>query len=115
MHFEGAVTINAPQEKVWEFMTDPDTVSECVPGLKSVEVIEPARKFRAISNLAIGKVRMPFTNVIEWVELDAPSRALMKVHGETSSSVVDIKGELILSGNADDTTDVNWSAEVIVM
>ena len=58
---------------------------------------------------------MPFTNVIEWVELDAPSRALMKIHGETSGSVVDIKGELILSGNADDTTDLNWSAEVVVM
>ena len=41
MNFKGTVTINAPREKVWAFLTDPSKLTECVPGLESLDVIVP--------------------------------------------------------------------------
>lgn len=36
MHFQGTVKIQAPREKVWDFLTDPKRVSKSAPGLESV-------------------------------------------------------------------------------
>ena len=115
MHFEGVVTINASQEKVWQFLTDPDAVAECVPGLKSVEIIEPGQKFRAVAAIGLGSMRVTFTNDIEWVQLDAPNYAVMKAHGKAPGRVVDVSSEMTLSNNDNGTTDLNWSAEIAVM
>ena len=41
MQFDGTETINKPREAAWRFMTDPHAVSQCVPGLKSLDVIAP--------------------------------------------------------------------------
>src|SRR5204863_7457199 len=48
MNFKGTVTINAPREKVWAFLTDPSRLTECAPGLESLDVIVPNEKFRAV-------------------------------------------------------------------
>jgi carbon monoxide dehydrogenase subunit G len=37
MNFKGTVTINAPREKVWKFLTTPEQLTECAPGLESLE------------------------------------------------------------------------------
>ena len=40
MQLKGTVTIKAPRARVWEFLTDPHQVSQCAPGVESVEVTE---------------------------------------------------------------------------
>ena len=45
MKFDGSVQINAPREKVWLFLCDPYAVSQCAPGVKSVEIIIPDKQF----------------------------------------------------------------------
>ena len=49
MRFEGSLSIKAPRERVWRFLTDPEQVAACAPGLESVEVVEPGRRFRAVA------------------------------------------------------------------
>ena len=41
MHLQGSVTINAPRAQVYEFLTDPNQVSQCAPGVELVEIIVP--------------------------------------------------------------------------
>src|SRR5215475_575530 len=43
MHLQGNVSINAPRAQVWEYLTDPNKVSQCAPGVESVELVEPER------------------------------------------------------------------------
>jgi len=35
------VTINAPRQTVWQFLTNPEQLTQCAPGLESLEVITP--------------------------------------------------------------------------
>ena len=37
MHLEGTVNIKASRETVWQFLTDPNKVSQCAPGVETVE------------------------------------------------------------------------------
>lgn len=115
MHFDGNVVIQAPQEKAWKFLTDPDSVSQCVPGLKSVEVVVPNEKFRAVASVGFGTVSTTFSNDIEFVELEPPNRALIKLHGTAAGSAVDVLSEMVLSDVGDGSTTLTWSADINIV
>jgi carbon monoxide dehydrogenase subunit G len=115
MHFEGKLSIKAPRGRVWAFLTDPDAVSKCAPGLESLEIVEPGKKFRATTSVGFGAVKVRFVNDVEWVELDAPNHASMKAHGKAPGSGVDATTSMDLSDGADGGTDLAWQADVSVV
>jgi carbon monoxide dehydrogenase subunit G len=52
---------------------------------------------------------------VEWVELDAPNRARMKMRGTAPGSSIDVASEMHLADGPDGSTDMEWSAEVKVL
>lgn len=116
MNFKGTVTINAPRQRVWDFLTDPNQVAQCAPGLDSVEIIEPDKKFRATASIGFGAVKATFVTDAEWVGLEPPNRAKTKFHGRAPGSVVDGTSEMLLSdGEKPGQTVLQWSADVTVV
>ncbi len=115
MHFAGTVTINAPRDKVWRFLTDPRELTRCAPGLESIDVITPNQKFRAVASVGFGAVKATFTTDVEWTDLDAPNRAAMKAHGKAPGSVVDAVSGMILSDGPDGATVLDWSSDVTII
>ena len=115
MHLEGNVAIGASRQKVWESLTDPYFVSQCAPGLESMEIIEPNKKFQAVAGAGFGSIKITFKTDVEWLELDPPTKASMKVHGTAPGSAVDMTSAMILSDGPDGSTNLNWTAEVVVL
>ena len=115
MLLEGEVNIKASRETVYKYLTDAELVSRCMPGVKSMEVLAPNKKFRAVGAVGLGSVKMNVTNDVEWTELDPPNGAKMKIHGTTSGSSMDTTSEMALSDGADGSTDMKWSADVNVV
>ena len=115
MRFEGQVTIRAPREQVWRFLTDPEQVGACAPGVESIEILETAKRFRATASVGFGSVRASFVTEAEWLDLDAPTRARMKVHGNAPGSAVDALSEMALADGPDGSTELVWSADVTVV
>ncbi len=115
MHFEGKVNIKQSRSEVWAFLTDAEAVSQCMPGLESIEIVTPNKKFRALGALGLGTVKVKMDTDVEWVELDAPNRATMKMNGTAPGSAIDVASEIRLADSADGSTDMEWSAEVKVL
>ncbi len=115
MHLDGTVTINAPRQTVWEFLTDPHQVSQCAPGIESVEVLTPGKTFRAVASVGFGAVKARFAGDAEWLELEAPARARMKAHGNAPGSAADVMSEMLLVETGPGTTELRWSADVSVV
>jgi carbon monoxide dehydrogenase subunit G len=115
MHLEGTVTIKAPQARVWEFLTDPHQVTQCAPGVEKVDVIVPGKTFRATAAIGFGTVKARFSGDVEWLELEAPSRAKMKAHGSASGSAADVVSEMNLSDDPAGGTQLHWTADVTVV
>ncbi len=115
MHFAGTLTIDAPRDKVWDFLTDPEQLTRCAPGLESIDVITPNQKFRAVASVGFGAVKVSFVTDAEWMDLDAPNRARMKAHGKAPGSVVDSSSEMLLSDGPGGATVLNWSADVTII
>jgi len=114
MKLDGEVTINADRQKVWDFLTDPEAVSQCAPGLESMKIVEPDKQFEAVAGLGFGTIKVRFVTNVYWVELDAPNFAKMTAHGTAPGSAADITGGMQLEDTADGGTKMTWSADVIV-
>ncbi len=115
MKFEGTVTINAPREKVWASVTDPNLVSQCAPGLQSMEIIEPDRLFKVVAAVGFGTVKATFNADVEWVEMSAPDYARVKAHAKTPGSAVDVTSDMRLSSAGEGATELGWSADIVVV
>ncbi len=115
MHFEGTVTINADREKVFGHLTDPDFVSQCAPGLESVEVVEPGKAFKVVASIGLGSVKARFTVDVTFDELDPPEYARVKARGNTPGSAVEVTSDMHLTANANNSTDLHWTADVSVV
>lgn len=111
MHFEGTVQINAPRDRVWAFVIDPNQVGQCGPGVETLEVIDDSH-FKATAKVGIGFISARFNVNMEFVDLDAPNAATIKAHGQAPGSAVDADAQMRLSDGADGGTTMDWSADV---
>ncbi len=115
MHLSGSVIIQAPRETVFDYLTDPQKVSQCAPGVESIEILVPGQKFKATAGIGFGSVKATFTGEAEWVELDRPNRAKVKARGNAPGSAADVVSEMVLTDGAGGTTQMDWNADIAVL
>jgi carbon monoxide dehydrogenase subunit G len=112
MLIKGEVAIQAPRKKVWDFLTDPNQIGPCAPGVEKIETVEPDKKYRGTMSVGLGSVKARFNGEVEILELDEPNYAKLKAHGIATGSAADVISEMRLSNGSDDATLVNWTADV---
>jgi len=114
MLLKGDVMIRAPRKQVWDFLTDPNQIGQCAPGVEKIEVIEPMRRYRGIVSVGLGSVKARFHGEVEVLELNEPNHAKLKAHGTAAGSAADAVSEMSLSDGPDGATSVHWTADVNV-
>jgi carbon monoxide dehydrogenase subunit G len=114
MVLKGNVAIRAPRKKVWDFLTDPNQMGQCVPGVEKIEIIEPNKKYRGVVSVGLGSVRARFNGDVDILELDEPNRARLKAHGTTTGTAADLFSEMSLRDGESGSTVVDWTADVNV-
>ncbi|MFP5341304.1 MAG: SRPBCC family protein [Candidatus Limnocylindria bacterium] len=111
MKFAGTVDIDAPRDRVWAFVTDPQQVGQCGPGVESIEVID-ATHFKATAKVGIGFISARFVVNMEFSEINEPNDATIKAHGQAPGSAVDATAQMRLSDSASGGTTMDWDADV---
>ena len=114
MLLKGEVTINAPRQQVWDFMTDPNQLGQCVPGVENIETVEELKKYRGVVSIGLGSVKARFSGEVDVLELDEPNFAKLKAHGTATGSAADAVSEMIMTDGENGSTIVNWTADVNV-
>jgi carbon monoxide dehydrogenase subunit G len=111
MQLSGKIEIEAPRQRVWDVITDPHQVAECVPGNPKIEVIDE-RNLRVTAEVGNGFFRTKVTVEIELTDLDAPQRATANATGAVMASPVTAIGSLELEELGPALTRTTWSADV---
>ena len=88
MQFAGTTEINAPRDRVWAFVIDPEQVGWCGPGVESIETVDETH-FRAKAKVGVGVVSARFTVNLELAEAVAPDKAVIKASGQAPGSAVE--------------------------
>jgi carbon monoxide dehydrogenase subunit G len=115
MRFEGTVEILAPREKVWKFLTDADFVAKCAPGLEEMKIVVPNEKYFVVAKISFGSIVAVFRTDVTFQEMKEPDFAMVKAHGDTLDSAVDATSEMALSDGVDGTTELKWTADIVVV
>ena len=113
MKFEGRVEIHASRARVWAFLTDPDQVASCGPGVQSIESLGGGR-FRAHATVGVGFIRAKLVVDAEFSEIHEPDDATVVVHGQASGTTVDATAKMVLTDGDAGATVMDWSADVTV-
>ena len=109
-------TVNAPQQKVWEFITSPEQVAPCIPGCEGAEETEPG-KYKAVIKTKVGPIKTTFKVDIERTEERPPEFASYDTKGEEGSRASRIKATSTLSLKelSGEGTEVTYTSDINMM
>jgi carbon monoxide dehydrogenase subunit G len=71
MIIEGEEKIEAPVQKVWEALNDPEILRECIPGCESLDK-KSDTEMAAVVSLKIGPIKARFNGEVQLVNLNPP-------------------------------------------
>ncbi len=92
---EKTFRVDAPIDRVWAFLTDPEQVVECLPGAQLDEVVDE-RNFKGRVGLKVGPVQAKYRGAARFEELDV-ERYRLRVVGQgmgDGSADLEMTGEL---------------------
>ena len=73
MKFAHAALIDAPIDKVWDFLMDVPAVAKCLPGVETVEDLGDDR-YRGTLRVSVRPIKLAFQGDVNIVEQDATAR-----------------------------------------
>jgi carbon monoxide dehydrogenase subunit G len=84
MHFSNEISVDAPPDELFEFMSDPEKVVTCLPGA-SVDGRD-GDDWRGAMNMKVGPIKASYKGTLRFLELDPDARrAVMRARADESS------------------------------
>jgi hypothetical protein len=111
------ISIDAPPERVWDFMMDVPAVGACVPGVDSV-VAQPDGTYLGVLRVKVGPIAARLEGVLRLAERDRDTwRARMDVQAADRrlGGTVSAKMTMQLETRADGGTDVAIHTDAAVL
>ena len=113
MHFEGKAVVKAPVEKVWNFISTPESIAQCLPGVEEYKVLE-GKRTEAKIKIGVGFIKGTFkvnSRVLEEDPVNRRAKLVIDGSGVTSA----FKAEIQISCNPHpEGTELGWVAEATV-
>lgn len=110
MNFNGETFIQAPRQKVWDGLNDPDVLRACIPGCDSL-VTDGPDKFQATVRQKIGPVSASFNGFVTIEDANPPNS--YRLVGQGSGGVAGFAkgGALVTLSDAANGTMLTYEAE----
>ena len=115
MIFEDRFIVQAPVEKVWAFLRDPERVGRCIPGIESFEVVDDMH-YRVVSGAKVGFLSVSFAMNVTVTEIEEPRRLVSIAEGMDTrlKERVKLTAALTLSPRDVTTTEVGYRIDLTV-
>jgi hypothetical protein len=113
MHFEGKAVVKAPVDKVWNFISTPESIAQCLPGVEEYKVID-GKRTEAKLKIGVGFIKGTFKVNSRVQEEDPVShRAKLLIDGSGVTSA--FKADIQISCNPHpEGSELAWIAEATV-
>jgi len=104
--------VNAPIERVWAFVIDPERVVTCLPGASLEEVVDD-RNFLGTVKVKVGAITTKYKGKILFNEVDAQARTLQMIAegretgGGTAKGTIDIRVNALTEGPIELVTEAS--------
>ncbi len=103
LKIEERLELDAPAERVWAYLVDPERVVSCLPGA-AIESALGERTYRGSIKVKIGPASMTYRGTAEFIELDA-ERGLMRLEGKASDSSGGGQVQMVMESRVESLSD----------
>jgi carbon monoxide dehydrogenase subunit G len=113
MLIEGQFKMQAPIQKVWESLLDPQTLGSCVPGTEKMEAIDD-KTYESVVKQRVGpiKVKLKFTTKLTEVRPPNYIKAVGKGADVTKLGNFSSEIEVKLTETKPNNVDVSYTANI---
>lgn len=113
MEFSGEVEIGASKDRVWELVSDPEVLTECVPGAEEVEQLSEDR-YRGTIKRGIAGVNLSLEGEVEMVKLNPPDNLTAEASGEDArtNSRMDATAGMTMTELDAATTELSYEVDM---
>jgi uncharacterized protein len=108
LHLEGSNSLNAPIDKVYNLLTDPNFIAKNLPDSEDVSVVND-QSLEGKMKLKIGVVSTTMKMKMSIARTSPPGKAVLTAEGTGSGSNLKINSVFELSGGS--PTTMSWSAD----
>ncbi len=112
MKIEGTHEINAPRERVYALLTDPEVLRRCIPGCESLEKTEE-NAYAATMKAGVGMIKGTFKGNVKLAEMRPPEHYRIVVDGKGGPGFVKGTGDFDLE-EKDGATLIRYAGEMQV-
>ncbi len=112
MKIDGTHEINAPRERVYALLTDPEVLRRCIPGCESLEKTEE-NTYAATLKAGVGVVKGTFKGNVKLEEMRLPEHYRIVVDGKGGPGFVKGTGDFDLE-DKDGATLIKYAGEMQV-
>ncbi len=95
MELTGDHTFSAPRERVWQFLLDPETLRQCLPGCEKLDEIGPD-EYEATMKIGVAAIRGTYQGRVKISDKQEPESYRMLVEGKGPAGQVSGEGRLEL-------------------
>src|SRR6266849_9455488 len=112
MKIEGTHELDAPRERVFALITDPEVLRRCIPGCESLEKTDEDT-YAAIMKAGVGMIKGTFKGTVKLEEMRPPEHYRLAVDGKGGPGFVKGTGDFDLE-EKDGATLIRYTGEMQV-
>ncbi|MEM7331595.1 MAG: carbon monoxide dehydrogenase subunit G [Chloroflexota bacterium] len=113
MKLAGEYTFDAPQQMVWDAVRDPDVLGQILPGGEGISEIGD-NEYEGNLKMKVGPVNGKFKGKIKLLNINAPDSYDIEVDGKGAPGFVKATGNLQLTADGADKTNITYSGDAKV-
>ena len=103
MKLSGSYEFDATPEKVWQTLTDPTSLSACIPGCEKLEAVGDD-EYKATVTISMGPIRSKFDATVKMLDQKPYESYRLIIEGNGPSGFVRGESQVTLSGDNRKTT-----------
>lgn len=103
MKVEGKVKFDAPVQKVWDVLQDPESLRSAVPGVQSLEQVGD-NEYEATLKLGVAAIKGTYSAKVKIYDQVEPKSYRLGISGEGGPGFVNVDGSLELEDHGSTTT-----------
>jgi len=113
LHFESKAIVKAPADRLWEFISKPESIAQCLPGVEEYQVLE-GKRIEAKIKMGIGFIKGTFKVNSRVTDEDPVNRhAKLMVDGSGATSA--FKAEILINCSPrPEGTELSWVADATI-
>lgn len=113
LEFSDTVRIDADGDEIWTTISDPETLTECVPGAESIERVSE-RKYTVQITRGVSHLTVSLSGEAEFVEMNPPNYVVTtgNAFDSKTGSDFDVLAAMEIQEDGDGAAELAYTAEV---